>query len=96
MLNEICEERMVVLRERKTNKPLNVAYTEEGLKWTANKTGRAIYFRSALFRDGEIIGKDMRKNPQFYVEKFTPNLSDTNRYIKEELLWMKKARHLSY
>jgi hypothetical protein len=86
---------MVVLRERKTNKPLNVAFTEEGLQWTANKTGRAIYFRSAVFRNGRIEGRDLRKNPFLYVEQFKPNLDPKNRYIKEELLWLKKAEALN-
>jgi hypothetical protein len=85
---------MVVLREKRTNKPLNVAFTEEGLQWTANKSGRAIYFRSAVFRNGKIEGKDMRVSPFVYVEKFKPNLDPSNRFIKEELLWLKKAEML--
>lgn len=39
----VAEKNLVVLRERGSNKPLNVSYTEEGLKYTMNKVGRPIF-----------------------------------------------------
>lgn len=84
---------MKVLREKRTHKPLNVAFTEEGLQWTTNKLGRALYFKKAVFRNGQIVG-DLTPSTQVYVEDFRPNLSKTNKYLKFELEWLKKANAL--
>ena len=84
---------MKVLRERKTHKPLNVAFTEEGLQWTTNKLGRALFFRKAVFSNGQIKG-DLRPSNLVYIEDFKPNLSPSNKYLKFELEWVKKANAL--
>lgn len=43
-IKELVEKKhLKVLRERRTNKALNVSYTEDGLKFTMNKTGRYIF-----------------------------------------------------
>jgi hypothetical protein len=35
------------LRDKKTNRLLNVAYTEDGLKYTYNKVGKCLYNESS-------------------------------------------------
>lgn len=39
----IVEKNLYVLREKGSNKALNVSYSPEGLQYTMNKTGRYIY-----------------------------------------------------
>jgi hypothetical protein len=38
---------MYVLRDKKTNKPLYLSYTIEGLKWATNSRGKLLYFKDA-------------------------------------------------
>ena len=38
---------MYVLRDKKTNKPLYLAYTKEGLQWATDSKGKLLYFKKA-------------------------------------------------
>lgn len=38
---------LYVLRDKKTGTALNVSYSEDGLKWTTNATGRLLYYDNA-------------------------------------------------
>lgn len=85
--------KMKVLREKRTHKPLNVAFTEDGLKWTTNKLGKALYYKKAIISNGVIRG-DLRPSDKVYIEDFVPNLNPKNRYLKFELEWLRKAQAL--
>lgn len=43
----ISDRDLLVLREKKTGRALNVSYTEDGLKYTTSLSGRLIYFTDA-------------------------------------------------
>lgn len=93
--SENSVENMYVLRDKKTRKPLNIAMTVDGLKYTANKMGKALYFKNAFFRNGNIEG-DLAPSDRVVIEKFQPNTERNYRYLKEELTWLKKANALNF
>lgn len=64
---------MYVLRDKKTNKPLYLSHSEEGLKWATDSRGRLLYFKQAkLIHKGEKVDfeGDLKRNPEVYVCKF--------------------------
>jgi hypothetical protein len=50
---------MYVLRDKKTDKALNVSYSPHGLKYTQNKTGRYIYDENRHYIE-RFIPKDFK------------------------------------
>lgn len=94
---------MKVLRQKRDDKPLNVSYTTEGLKWTQNKTGRFIYFKQnvkpVFNHDKGILilkGKDTRISPYLYVENYVPKNHENNPYLQKcEVQWLDKANKMN-
>lgn len=43
----IGDREVYVLRDKKTGTALNVSYSEDGLKWTTNATGKLLYYENA-------------------------------------------------
>ena len=87
-----------VLRDRKTNKALAVAFTEDGLKYTSNKTGKLIYFRNAkLVKVGNklCVEGDIRRSNRVYTEVFKPKEFDNPHLTRCEILWIDKALKMS-
>lgn len=81
---------LVVLRRKKDNFPLNVSYTEDGLKWTANKIGRCLYFKDGFIRGGK-IDSSMELSDEVYVSHFVPINHRSESAQSAECLWTKKA-----
>ena len=84
---------------------LNVSYSENGLKWTANKLGKLLYFENAFLvqKDGRpsFQGKDLKRSKQVIVEEFVPRDHIFNSKIqiedqKAEYLWINKGLNLLY
>jgi hypothetical protein len=97
-LNEVRERiqnQFKVLRDKRTNKPLGIAYSEAGLQWLCNKTGKALYFKNAHFSNGELVGNTEKSN-RVYVEDFNPNLEDNFKFKQLDINWMAKANRMLY
>ena len=84
---------------------LNVSYSEEGLKWTANKLGKLLYFEDAFLiqKDGKptFQGKNLKRSKNIFVEEFVPMDHKFNNKIliedqKAEFLWINKGIRLLY
>lgn len=62
---------MYILRSKSDHKPLGIAVSKDGLKWTVDPKGKYIYFRNATTKivNGkvEFIG-DTAMSPDVYVE----------------------------
>lgn len=94
LIDRIASTEVYVLR-RKDGTALNVSYSEDGLKWTANKWKESLYYKRAYISSGKIKG-DLTKSPDVYVEKFIPiNHSDPFKQAAEST-WVGKALKLYY
>lgn len=80
---------------RKDGFPLNVSYTKEGLEWTTNKFGRAVFFRKAIIRNGRVEG-DLEPDSTLIVEKFDPIDWDNEIFRRAELRNLDKALRMCY
>ena len=89
-----------VLREKRTDKALNISATIDGLKWTENKTRRSMYYNDAIFKiiNGKIsLVGDFKVSNQNYVEKFYPRKFKNPFLNMCENTWINKAiRQLEY
>jgi len=83
-----------VLRRKKDGAALNVSYSEEGLKWSCNKTGRAIYFQKGYIRGGKLPEGIM--SAEVYVERFKPGNKKSQFLQQAECTWIGKALRLMY
>lgn len=95
----ISDKRMVVLREKHTGKALNSSFSEYGLQFTTNSSGRYIYFKNAkpVIKNGYVIFEgDTTMNPNVYVEHFVPQNQDKIRNQIAEYTWTDKAYRLCY
>lgn len=95
----LTDKQFVVLRRKKDGMPLNVSYTEDGLKWTSNKLGRALYYKKAQIRFGKIVHYGEYSNemsPDVYVELFVPKEHKRADMQTAELRWVDKALRLCY
>tara|TARA_R110000851_G_scaffold153833_5_gene295868 strand:- start:501 stop:953 length:453 start_codon:yes stop_codon:yes gene_type:complete len=105
----ISDNNLVVLRDKATGKPLNVTYSEEGLKWTCNARKKSLYYKDATMKWQKHPTKDMwlpyfegdlNKSPNVIVEPFVPmdhkypDGSIKSRYQSFEFLWCNKAMKL--
>lgn len=87
----------VILREKATDKGLDVAYTVDGLKWTANKTGRNLYtnlpqHKVITYKDGKMtFVNNIKMSDRVYVEKFYPRKFKNPFMNKYEMTWVNKA-----
>lgn len=91
--NLVIKAGLKVLREKSTSKALNVSYTEEGLKTTANKTGRYVYFSNVTNIKDLPMGK---KSNKIYVEDFVPRTFTNNQLNKAEIHWLEAAKFKIY
>jgi|DEB0MinimDraft_4_1074332.scaffolds.fasta_scaffold40140_3 hypothetical protein len=74
---------MYVLRDKKTNKPLYLSHTQEGLKWATDSRGKLIYFNKAkISKEKEKISfsGDLSINPNVYISKYK-KLSHRKEYL---------------
>lgn len=87
----------VILRDRATDKGLDVAYTVDGLKWTANKTGRNLYTglqqsKVIKFINGKMtFVANVKMSNRVYIEKFYPRKFKNLFMNKFEMTWVNKA-----
>lgn len=94
---QVISYNFVILRDRATDKGLDVAYTVDGLKWTANKTGRNLYtglqqHKVIKFVDGKMtFVSNIRMSNRVYVEKFYPRKFKNPFMNKFEMTWVNKA-----
>lgn len=95
----IADNNLVVLRSTDTNEALNVSYSKEGLYWTANKTGKLLFFEKAFlkFANGTpYFSGTLTKSNKVYVEKFVPRTFSNPKFHKSEVMWVDKALRLLY
>ena len=92
----VARQRLLVLRKRGSNVALNVSYTEDGLKWTCNKVGRLLYYKSGIIKDGSIYTKDTEMSSDVYVEPFVPRNFSNEEAQVIEYTWCKKALAMMY
>lgn len=89
---------MVCIRDKRTRKILGLSYSEDGLKFTANKSGRLLYYANAVIRpiNGQVtvIG-DLRKSPKVVIEPYIRNTHRSSLENNYEEFWACKARHMS-
>jgi len=90
---KIVNDSFLVMRQKSNKKPLGVAMTEDGLKFTCNKIGKALYYKNAFFSNGKLRG-NLNTSNDMYIEKFNPNINKNYRYINEEIQWMHKCHKL--
>lgn len=83
-----------ILRNKYTNKPLALSMTKDGFLYSFNKMGKSLAYRDVIYKDMKILIKDKRLKKDVFIEKYIPNLNDTNPHLKEELLWFNKAKYL--
>jgi len=94
---QVISYNFVILRDRATDKGLDVAYTIDGLKWTSNKTGRNLYtglqqHKVIKFIDGKMtFVNNIRISNRVYVEKFHPRKFKNPFMNKFEMTWVNKA-----
>lgn len=93
--NKIENSGFLIMKDKYSKKPLALAMTEDGLKYACNKMGKSLYYKSAIFKDGNIVGRDLSMSDRITIETYIPNLEETNKYFKEELLWFLKAKALT-
>ena len=86
---------LVVLRRKKDRMALNVSYSLEGLHWTCNKLGRALFFKRAFVSLRKIIG-DLAPSEEVYVERFNPStpVGASKEFVGAECTWAIKALRL--
>lgn len=103
LIKYIASNDLKVLRRKKDDVALNVSYTISGLKYTANKLGRAIMYKRAFISNGVITfpktldGKvDDSLSPNIYVEHFVPRNHSTEFAQEAEYTWVLKALRLLY
>jgi len=89
-------DRFWVLRRKKDNSPLNVSYTIDGLKWTSNKLGKALFFKDAYISKGKIVGEDLEMSDEVYVELFDPIEFHSIPLQRAELRFLDKALRMCY
>lgn len=85
------ENKMYIMRDKRTLMPLGVSFTEEGLRGIANKNG--IY----LYCDGRVNSfneaRTARKNPNIIVERFIPREYPNNpKLTTAEIHWTNQAK----
>lgn len=92
MSTYIHGKNLMVLRRKSDKMALNVSYTEDGLKWTANKLGRALFYKRAFISQGKFIG-DLTPSNNVYVERFYPTSPSgaSKDYVAAECTWLTKA-----
>lgn len=99
----IRDRNLVVLRDRR-GKALNVSYSIDGLKWTANKFGKLLYYKNCYLGHEEVSpgnwrpvfrGK-MEKSPNVVVEKFVPRDHHNLGNQIAEYFWVQKAMKMLY
>ena len=94
---------MWILRS-KSGKGLNVSYTEEGLKLTANKGGKLLYYTDAYLRHRKTesgdwmpyLDGDLTPSKKVYVEKFVPKDHKNPDFQIAEFRWIDKAHKMLY
>jgi|AACY02.6.fsa_nt_gi hypothetical protein len=99
----IAENDLVVLRNSR-GKALSVSYTEDGLKWAANKFGKLLYFDNAHLRHRQMddgswvpyVKGELKKSPRVTVEKFVPR---DHRHISNQIaeyFWVNRGMKMLY
>lgn len=95
LISYISSQNLWVLRRKSDGFALNVSYSPEGLKWTANKLGRALAYKRAFIKSGKITG-DLEPSKAVYIEKFVPRNQPTEQAQVVEFTWVDKAIRLIY
>ncbi len=79
---------------------MNVSYTEEGLKYTQNNSGKFIYFKNAYVdrtnKDKITFRGELKRNKDYYIEDYVPRNHRNPSAQKQEFLMMNKAYRLLY
>lgn len=89
---QIIESGMLIMRDLRTDKPLAIAFSEQGLRLSANKSGVYMYCRGRVtnYKDALIAKRSNRVK----VEPFIPRRFRNPRQFKEEMMWVSKGLHL--
>lgn len=89
---------MVCMRDKRTGRILGLSYSVDGLKWTANKSGRLLYFNGAVLKptdNGVQVVGDTSPSEKVVIEPYTRK-SHNNRFENNfEEFWACKAFHMA-
>lgn len=84
--------KLMVLRDRKTLKPLGISYTEEGLRGVANKNGVYLYCKGRVTDFNRARKEEI--SPNVIVEQFQPRQFQNPIMASQEIFWSIQAKHL--
>lgn len=90
---------MVCMRDKKTGRILGLSYSVDGLKWTANKTGRLLFFNNAVLKPsnaGVIVVGDTRPSNKVVIEPYQRRRHQSHAENNFEEFWACKARHMAH
>ena len=73
-----------------------MSYTVDGLKWTTNKMGKALFFKDGIISKGRITGNDLSMSDDVYVEPFHPIEHFDLGIRRAELRCLDKALRMCY
>ena len=94
------QKKLYVMRDKRTNRPLNVSYTEDGLRYTQNSSGRWIYFQGAWAdrtnSDKITFRGNLKRNREVYIELYEPRDHKDSKSKMFEFTFMGKAYRLLY
>lgn len=89
---------MMCLRDERTGRILGLSYTVDGLKWTANKTGRLLFYQNAKIKpvDGGVaITGDTRPSKRVVVEPYIRKKHRSAFENNFEEFWSCKAKRMA-
>jgi len=90
MVKYISDAKLYVLRERGTNKALNVSYSPDGLKFTQDINRKFIYYRKARVNRAQKyfidLEGDLRPSHKYYISEFVPIQHSDSQLHRAELV----------
>jgi hypothetical protein len=66
----IESQQLLVMRRKSDNMPLNISFSEAGLRWTANNRRRLLYFKNAELRNVKLLVPESTESiwyPKFHA-----------------------------
>ena len=76
----ISDRNLYVLRDKATNTALNVSYTEDGLKWTTNVSGKLLYYQNGKFQRNINLSESLSKGE--VVDTYVSIVSNDNKPLR--------------
>jgi len=88
----LTRNKIMIMRDKKTLKPLGINFTEDGLRGIANKNGVYLYCEGRVTNYN--TARKARKSPNVIVERFIPRDFNHQGMATAEIHWANYAKHL--